>query len=61
MYFTKVPEASQYLPMDLIDNKRIVGTISATLTNGPRLVDGVVNKARHFNGNSESAEFNFIP
>ena len=47
--------------MDEIDDNAILGTINGTLKNGPRLVDGVIGKALHFNGNSQSAEFGLLP
>ena len=60
-FFTvELPDALHYLPMDEIDDNIILGTINGTLKNGPHLVEGVVGKALHFNGNSQSAEFGFL-
>ena len=60
VFTVELPDALHYLPMDEIDDDSILGTINGTLKNGPRLVDGVVGKALHFNGNSQSAEFGFL-
>ena len=59
--YLELPDALHYLPMDEIDDNAILGTINGTLKNGPRLVEGVVGKALHFNGNSQSAAFGLLP
>ena len=61
MFYLELPDALHYLPMDELDDNTILGTINGTLKNGPHLVEGVVGKALHFNGNSQSVAFGLLP